>query len=566
MPAYPVLKNFQVTGEPDDFQLGGYRGYRDPNYIPAVPPAYEEIAPGFSQGARVYQEYSPLWNELLPQMDYHQFVHNHDDKQLDGEFVGMQASFSDPDFVGMLLAQQTAEDQIEYEDKSHPIKDRESLEQLLQEYIQGQLMDTKQMNQIKAEAARLRAEGASEMEVRQFIQDLTAKQMFMGNSHQYGLQQNAILDYFGIDPNAPPPEEPEGPEYGPEAPPPRLPPTPPPMPLPPPPSTLPTEPTPPPILLPRPAGAKGPRPPPQPGEPRRQQALASYNEQMAKYYYDLGQYNEAQMYAQQFTAQEAPTRAPFEAAEQLTGNIAAGRRAAGVGSLAFRQLAPVREAASIPLPESPASKAPETSDTMGTGGSVTPLDLLRAKIESLRPPPSRRSSFASSEASSAPDESLFTSQLTVFSDPESEPPEPPTESATASAATTQVGTRMELDRVLTNLFPAQKEDVGKSATILPPLTVFIGGRSTRAKGTTYVTLPISNIPTGFYPIVSLQNFISWAKGDSQYQYQNQNRSVSNVVIKSEELQDKIRQLWSQVTPKGRKPAASKSPKASTSGS
>jgi hypothetical protein len=198
MPAYPILKNLQVTGEPDDFQLGGYRGYRDPNYIPAVPPAYEEIVPGFSQGARVYQDYSPLWNELLPQMDYHQFVHNNPDKQLDGEFVGMQASFSDPDFVGMLLAQQMQEEHIEHEDKTLPVRDRMSLEELIQQYIQGQLMDAKQMNAIKAEAARLRAEGASEMEMRQYIQELTAQQMFMGNSQQHGLTQNAILQYFGV--------------------------------------------------------------------------------------------------------------------------------------------------------------------------------------------------------------------------------------------------------------------------------------------------------------------------------------------------------------------------------
>lgn len=204
MPAYPVLQNTQVTGQADDFQLGGYRGYRDPNYIPAVPPAYEEIAPGFSQGARVYQDYSPLWNELLPQMDYHQFVHNNPDEQLDGEFVGMQASFADPDFTGMLLAQQMEEDHIEHDDKTFPVRQRQSLEQMIQEYIQGQLLDRKHMNAIKAEAARLRANGASELEIRQFIQELTAKQMFMSNSHQYGMQQDAILNYFGIDPNAEP--------------------------------------------------------------------------------------------------------------------------------------------------------------------------------------------------------------------------------------------------------------------------------------------------------------------------------------------------------------------------
>jgi hypothetical protein len=198
MPAYPVLKNLQVTGKPDDFQLGGYKGYRDPNYIPAVPPAYEEIAPGFSQGARVYQDYSPLWNELLPQMDYHQFVHHNPDQQLDGEFVGMQASFADPDFVGMLLAQQMQEEHIEHENKTLPVRDRMSLEELIQAHIQEQLMDTKKMNQIKAEAARLRAEGASEMEVRQYIQELTEQQMFMGNSQQHGLTQNAILQYFGV--------------------------------------------------------------------------------------------------------------------------------------------------------------------------------------------------------------------------------------------------------------------------------------------------------------------------------------------------------------------------------
>lgn len=219
MPAYPVLQNTQVTGQPDDFQLGGYRGYRDPNYIPAVPPAYEEIAPGFSQGARVYQEYTPLWNELLPQMEYHKFLHNNPDQQLDGEFVGMQASFADPDFTGMLLAQQMEEDHIEHDDKTFPVRQRQSLEQMIQEYIQAQLLDRKHMNAIKAEAARLRANGASELEIRQFIQELTAKQMFMGNSQQYGLQQEAILNYFGIDPNAEPadPDAPADPADAPPA-------------------------------------------------------------------------------------------------------------------------------------------------------------------------------------------------------------------------------------------------------------------------------------------------------------------------------------------------------------
>ncbi len=219
MPAYPVLKNTQVTGQPDDFQLGGYKGYRDPNYIPAVEPAYEEIAPGFSQGARVYQSYTPLWDELLPTMAYHQFVHDHDDQQLDGEFVGMQASFSDPDFVGMLLGQQMEEEHIEHDDKTFPVRQRQSLEQMIQEYIQGQLLDRKHVNAIKAEAARLRANGASELEIRQFIQELTAKQMFMGNSHQYGVQQDAILDYFGIDPNAEPadPDAPAAPADAPPA-------------------------------------------------------------------------------------------------------------------------------------------------------------------------------------------------------------------------------------------------------------------------------------------------------------------------------------------------------------
>lgn len=219
MPSYPVLQNIQVTGQPDDFQLGGYKGYRDPNYIPAVPSAYEEIAPGFSQGARVYQQYTPLWDELLPQMDYHKFIHNNPDDQLDGEFVGLQASFADPDFTGMLLAQQMEEEHIEHDDKTFPVRQRQSLEQMIQEYIQGQLLDRKHMNAIKAEAARLRANGASELEIRQFIQELTAKQMFMGNSQQYGLQQEAILNYFGIDPNAEPadPDAPADPADAPPA-------------------------------------------------------------------------------------------------------------------------------------------------------------------------------------------------------------------------------------------------------------------------------------------------------------------------------------------------------------
>ena len=219
MPAYPILQNTQVTGQPDDYQLGGYRGYRDPNYIPAVQPAYEEIVPGFSQGARVYQDYSPLWNELLPQMDYHQFVHNNPDDQLDGEFVGMQASFADRDFTGMLLAQQMEEEHIEHDDKTFPVRQRQSLEQMIQEYIQGQLLDRKHANAIKAEAARLRANGASELEIRQFIQELTAKQMFMGNSYEYGVQQDAILQYFGIDPNAEPadPDAPAAPADAPPA-------------------------------------------------------------------------------------------------------------------------------------------------------------------------------------------------------------------------------------------------------------------------------------------------------------------------------------------------------------
>jgi len=83
----------------------------------------------------------------------------------------------------------------------------------------------------------------------------------------------------------------------------------------------------------------------------------------------------------------------------------------------------------------------------------------------------------------------------------------------------------------------------------------------------YVTVPITNLPAGKFPYVSLQNFISWAKGDSEYNYQDQNRAVSNQSISQVALTTKITQLWSQVTPKGRKPAAAKSgPKASTSGS
>lgn len=558
MPAYPVLKNLQVTGVPDDFQLGGYRGYRDPNYIPQVKPAYEEIAPGFSQGARVYQDYSPLWNELLPQMDYHQFVHNNPDQQLDGEFVGMQASFADPNFTGMLLAQQMAEDQIEYEDKSHPIKDRESLEQLLQEYIQGQLMDAKQMNAIKAEAARLRANGASEYEIRQYIQELTEQQMFMGNSHQYSLQQNAIMDYFGIDPNAPPPEPPDTQTPNP--------------PEPVPPSAIPTPPPMPPLPVSRPPPPGAPPPPPPPPGSRMDYRL-QYNQMAADYY----------------ASQEAPLRLPADMADELTSRIAAQRQSSGVGTNASRMYAmgnvntdfgPVYDmpanfyalADQYGLPPA-TTRTPSLTPSLISGtapssaAAAAGIPLPASSVSSSASTPA--STAASSEGSGGSGSALTAPPSQASSPPASVAGEPPTESAVASAATTQVGQRMDINRVVENVFPARyPDDIGKKATLLPPFTAFISGISQRApRGTMYVTVPITNLPAGKFPYVSLQNFISWAKGDSEYNYQDQNRAVSNQSISQVALTTKITQLWSQVTPKGRKPAAAKSgPKASTSGS
>ena len=548
MPAYPVLKNFQVTGQPDDFQLGGYRGYRDPNYIPAVPSAYEEIAPGFSQGARVYQDYSPLWNELLPQMDYHQFVHNNPDKQLDGEFVGMQASFADPDFVGMLLAQQTTEDRIEHEDKSHPIKDRESLETLLQEYIQGQLMDTKQMNAIKAEAARLRAEGASEYEIRQFIQQMTEKQMFMGNSHQYGLQQNAIMDYFGIDPNAPPPEPPDTQTPNPPEP---VPPapwlTPPPMP------PLPAGP---PVLPPPlPAGAPPPPPPPA-GSNLYNRMIEQQRNQMAADYY---------------AAQEAPLRLPADMADQLTSRIARQRQASGVGTNAGRGLPRFSQTPTATIGAGVDTFLGSTfedalnilaTDGMGTSGSAPPITTT------LLPPIAETASASASSTSASSESTPASSQASSPPASVAGDPEPPTESAVASAATTQVGVRMDINRLVQNVFPARyPDDIGKKATQLPPFTAFISGISQRApNGTLYVTTQSTDVPAGKFPYVSLQNFIQWAKMDSEYNYQDQNRAVSNKIISEQALVTKITQMWGQVTPKGRKPAAAKTQsKASTSG-
>jgi len=323
---------------------------------------------------------------------------------------------------------------------------------------------------------------------------------------------------------------------------------------------------------------------------------------MANYYYDMGQYREAQEAAQKYAASEAPLRAPIEAAEeaadQLTAKLAAGRRAAGVARQAAN-LAPIREgvrqgaqsalssiiqgavgavgvsqgaqeALSSIIQGAVGGPAPETSDPMGTGGSVTPLDLLRAQIAPLpqsaftsteyESSSSTRPASTTSEESS--DESSIATPRSVAGDPEQ---------AVASAATTQVTPRMELPRVLANLFPApvpDEPDRKFKATELPRLSVFYAGKSAKSQtGTLYVRVSNENVPAGLFPFVSLQNFISWAKGESDFQYQKPNRSAERMVIPQKSLTAKINELWSQVTPKGRKPAAAKSgPKASTSGS
>jgi hypothetical protein len=194
---------------------------------------------------------------------------------------------------------------------------------------------------------------------------------------------------------------------------------------------------------------------------------------------------------------------------------------------------------------------------MGTSGSAAPITttLLPPITETASTSASSESTPASSQASSPP--------ASVAGDPE-----PPTESAVASAATTQVGVRMDINRLVQNVFPARyPDDIGKKATQLPPFTAFISGISQRApNGTLYVTTQSTDVPAGKFPYVSLQNFIQWAKMDSEYNYQDQNRAVSNKIISEQALVTKITQMWGQVTPKGRKPAAAKTQsKASTSG-
>lgn len=220
---YANLRNRDYTGSADDYQLAGYT-IGDPTMIPYDQPAFPEITPGFSQGARVYRPTS-FPADAIP---YHEIIHQ-TGEQLDGEFLHMQASFTDPDFVAMLLPQQI---ENEREESVSLLQPRLDLEDMIQKHVSGLLSDQRAMDQLKDQAYQLR--GASEYEKREFLQNLITNQMALGASADYERMHRSIAQYFGIAPEGPtrPPVAPRPPS--PPAPP-GAPVTPAPPPMPPPP-------------------------------------------------------------------------------------------------------------------------------------------------------------------------------------------------------------------------------------------------------------------------------------------------------------------------------------------
>lgn len=247
---YANLRNRDYTGSADDYQLAGYT-IGDPTMIPYDQPAFPETTPGFSQGARVYRPTSfPV--DAIP---YHEIIHQ-TGEQLDGEFQHMQASFTDPDFVAMLLPQQIENEKAESVSILQP---RLDLEDLIQKHVTGLLSDQKAMDQLKDQAYQLK--GASEYEKREFLQNLITNQMSLGASANYERMHRSIAQYFGISP--------EGPTRPPVVPRPPTPPLPPGAPPPPPP---------PPAIDPDIAALAGFPPPPDPRETIGSRKIA---EQMA---------------------------------------------------------------------------------------------------------------------------------------------------------------------------------------------------------------------------------------------------------------------------------------------